>query len=76
MKLVERRHFSRIRSEVEDQAALDEEIKRMVEESEREFLPQKGRGHLDEDKKVDFEMQNDEEGVVERDAANVAEKEE
>lgn len=49
----------------------------MVEEGEREFLPGQGRGRLDESKKVNFQMQNEnEEGVVERDATNVARKEE
>ena len=48
----------------------------MVEEDEREFLPGKGRSRLDETKKVDFEMQSDEEEGVMKHGANVARKEE
>lgn len=48
----------------------------MVEEGEREFLPAKGRGQLDQDKKVDFTMENDSESVVTRDGAKVARKDE
>ena len=50
------RGFARMRSTTEDKEELDEEIKRMVEEAEKEFLPRGKRGTMDDDKKVNFEM--------------------